>query len=168
MRNWTMPAITAALLALPGAATAQATASVQAEATVLAPIAVADEQNLEFGELIPGFATTVAPADLGAGRFQLTGANELEVTLDFGSLPTTLSHTSSSSTLPISFAAGSAGVGVSDASVDATFDPSSAHQANLSGGALWVYIGGTVTPAVAQEAGDYVGTVTLSVAYTGT
>lgn len=168
MRKLTMTAIAAALLALPGAAAAQSSASVQAFATVLAPISVTSQQNLQFGEVIPGFASTVAPADAGAGRFLLSGGDLLEVTLDFGTLPTALDHTVTASTLPLSFGGGSAGVGTLATAVDASFDPSSVFTTNLSGtGGLYVFLGGTVTPDVAQEAGDYTGTVTLTVAYTG-
>jgi len=165
MRNAIMIAA-AALIALPGAVAAQASASVQAEATVLAPITVANEQDLQFGDVIPGYATTVAPASGDAGRFQVSGAGALEFTLDFA-LPTVLTHTSSASTLPLAFGAGSAGVGTVSTAVATTFDPAATYTTNLSGGALFVFIGGTVTPAVTQEAGTYDGTITLTVAYTG-
>ena len=167
MRKLTITAAVAAILALPGFVSAQASASVQAQATVLAPISVANEQDLEFGDVVPGFATTVAPGDLGAGRFQVSGAGVLEVALNFSTLPSELDHGTSASTLPISFGAGSAGVGATSAAVSTTFDPSGPQDANLSGGALFVFIGGTVTPTVAQEAGAYSGTITLEVAYTG-
>lgn len=156
----------AALIALPGAVAAQVSGSVQAEATVLAPITVANEADLQFGDVLPGLASTVAPASSDAGRFRVSGAGASEVALDFA-LPTVLTHTTSASTLPLSFGAGSAGVGTTAAAVSSTFDPSATFNANLSGGALFVFIGGTVTPAVSQEAGTYDGTITLTVAYTG-
>ena len=166
MRKLTITAAVAAILALPGLVSAQASASVLAQATVLAPISAAGEQDLEFGDVVPGFATTVLPGALSAGRFQVTGAGVLEVALDFD-LPTELDHTSTTSTLPVAFGAGSAGFGATSDAASATFDPSASQPANLSAGALFVFIGGTVTPAVAQEAGVYTGTITLDVAYTG-
>jgi hypothetical protein len=166
MRKLTITAALAAILALPGLVSAQASASVQAQATVLAPISVANEQDLEFGDVIPGYSTTVLPGALASGRFQVSGAGVLEVALDFD-LPTELEHTTSTSTLPVAFGAGSAGFGATSAAASTTFDPAVSQEANLSAGALFVFIGGTVTPAVAQEAGTYTGTITLDVAYTG-
>lgn len=167
MRNLILATAALAFVALPSLAEAQASASIQAEATVLAPISVANEQDLQFGDVIPGFPTTVAPGDPDAGRFQVGGSGALEVTLDFGALPTELDHTTSASTLPLSFGAGSGGVGPTALAVGSTFDPSSTFTSNLSSGALFVFIGGTVSPVVAQEAGTYDGTITLTVAYTG-
>jgi hypothetical protein len=166
MRKLTMTVAAAALLALPALAEAQATATIAAEATVLAPIAVTDLDALAFGDVIPGVSTTIAPAATGSGSFQLAGAGILQVALDF-TLPASLSHSTSASTLPISFGAGSAGVGTVAGVASATFDPAATYDANLVAGGLFVFIGGTVTPAVAQEAGDYAGTITLAVAYTG-
>ena len=80
MRYLTLAAIAATAFALPAGVSAQASASVAAEANVLAPISVANEQDLQFGDVIPGFPTTVAPADAGAGRLQVSGAGTLEVT----------------------------------------------------------------------------------------
>ena len=167
MRKLTITAAVAAILALPGLVSAQASASVLAQATVLAPISVANEQDLEFGDVIPGIATTVLPgAPLAAGRFQVSGAGVLEVALVF-TLPTELDHATSTSTLPVAFGAGSAGFGATSTTVATTFNPALPQNANLTAGALFVFIGGTATPAVAQEAGAYTGTITLDVAYTG-
>ncbi|MEX2466273.1 MAG: hypothetical protein WD995_05150 [Gemmatimonadota bacterium] len=167
MSKLTMTVVAAAILAFPGLASAQASASVQALATVLAPISVSNLQDLQFGDVIPGVATTIAPSAGDAGQYAVSGAGVLEVTLDFGTLPATLDHTLSASTLPLSFGAGSAGVGTTTGVVATTFDPSSTYTANLSGGDLFVFIGGTVAPDVSQEAGDYEGTITMTVAYTG-
>ncbi len=168
MRKLTVTAALAAILALPGLVSAQATASaaIGAQATVLAPLAVANEQDLEFGDVIPGFARTILPGELAAGRFQVSGGGVSEVALDF-SLPTELTHTSSTSTLPLSFGAGSAGFGPTAGAVATTFDPAVSQDANLNAGALFIFLGGTVTPAAVQEPGTYTGTITLDVAYTG-
>lgn len=166
MRKLTTAAFAAALFLAPSLVEAQS-ASIQALATVQAPISVANEQDLQFGDVIPGFPTTVAPSDPDAGRFLVSGAGALEVTLDFGTLPSELDHVTTASTLPLSFGAGSAGTGTSALSVGSTFDPSATLTTNLSSGALYVFLGGTVSPVVSQEAGDYDGTITLTVAYTG-
>ena len=166
MRKLTITAAVAAILALPGLVSAQASASVQAQATVLAPISAAGEQDLEFGDVVPGFARTVSPGAAEAGRFQVSGGGAREVALAF-SLPTVLTHTTLTETLPVSFGAGSAGFGATSAAVTTTFDPSVTQNANLTAGALFVFIGGTATAAAVQEAGAYTGTITLDVAYTG-
>jgi hypothetical protein len=167
MRFMKRSLLVAALLAFPGALAAQS-ADVAATANVLAQLTVAAEQDLDFGNVIPGFVRTVAPADLGdAGRFSLQGADGLEVALDFGALPTELVGPGGA-TLPLSFGAASAGYGATSGAVDDTFDPSAVENANLSGtGELYVFIGGTVTPDAAQAAGSYTGLITLTVSYTG-
>lgn len=155
-------------LALAAAAPLAAqSASIQANANVLAPISASGQQDLNFGDVIPGFDETVAPGDVDAGRYHVSGAGNLEVSLDFGTLPTTLSHATSGATLPISFAAGSAGYGSTSGSVDATFDPNSGTTTDLDAGDLYVFLGGTVSPATGQDEGTYSETITLSVSYTG-
>jgi spore coat protein U-like protein len=166
MRNLTNGLLLAALLALPGALAAQA-ASVTATANVLANITVADFQDLDFGDVIPGFGETVAPDDFGnVGVFHVTGAGTLEVSLDFGTLPTFLTGPGVAE-LPLTFGAGSAGYGPDAGTLTAPFDPAAGANANLVNDELYVFIGGTVTAAVAQTPGTYTGTITLTVAYTG-
>jgi hypothetical protein len=167
MRKLTITVAAAALLALPALADAQASESVLAQATVLSPITVTADANLVFGEVLPGVPSTVAPADAGAGAFEITGADTEEVSLSFGTLPAVLDHTgASTATLPLSFGAGSAGFGTGG-TISTTFDPGASQTVTLDGTPLSVFIGGTVSPAVTQEAGAYENTITLSVAYTG-
>ncbi|MDT8342051.1 MAG: DUF4402 domain-containing protein [Longimicrobiales bacterium] len=150
-------------IAAPGALAAQANANIQATANVLTPLTVTAGNPLAFGDVFPGVAKTIAPVDAGVGSFGIVGETGAEVTLNFGTLPTQLS--SGANTLPISFPSGSAAHG--DGAADVTFDPNSVETTNLIGTALSVFIGGTVTPAVAQPAGAYSGNITLTVAYTG-
>jgi hypothetical protein len=157
--------LVAAVLAFPGALAAQ-TADVAATANVLAQLTVSGDRSLNFGNVIPGFARTVTPDQADAGRFILQGAGTLEVELDFGTLPTDLDGPAGA-TLPLTFGAGSAGYGATGGAVDSPFDPGAATTANLTGGELFVFIGGTVTPDAAQATGSYTGTITLSVSYTG-
>ncbi len=150
-------------LALPGVLSAQVSANIQATANVLAPLTVTGTQVLDFGDVIPGVPSTLLPDDANAGSFTVAGYSTLEVTLDFGTLPANLA--SGPNNLPISFGAGSAGYGA--AGVDSTFDPGSVATTNLVSGGLLVFIGGTVSPTPTQAAGAYSGTVSLTVAYTG-
>jgi hypothetical protein len=51
----------------------------------------------------------------------------------------------------------------------APFDPRSALVTTLSdNGRLYLFLGGTASPATRQSAGAYAGTVTVTIAYTGT
>jgi len=162
MRQRLLVAVATAVV-LPGALSAQVSANIQATANVLAPLTVSGTQALDFGDVIPGVPSTLPPDDASAGSFTVGGYGTLEVTLDFGTLPSNLA--SGPNNLPISFGAGSAGYG--DVGVSTTFDPSSVETTKLVAGALLVFIGGTVSPTPTQAAGAYSGTISLTVAYTG-
>ena len=84
------------------------------------------------------------------------------VNLTFTALPTDLNN--AGNLLPVSF---TSGYNTLNAPGGATpFAPGSGASTSLSGtGALFVFLGGTVTPAVNQVAGTYNGTVTLQVTY---
>lgn len=163
MRNPILWAVAAALLLLPVAASAQATGDVTATATVLTPLSVNGVDDLEFGDVLPGVATTVLPTDLSAGLYDVAGEGDSEIDIGF-TLPTDLVGPASA-TMPISFGNNSAAH--SDGGVPQFFDPNTGTNADLSGGALQVFIGGTVTPAFDQAPGSYSSIVTMTVAYTG-
>jgi hypothetical protein len=148
-----------------GAATAEAqnSASIQATATVLSALTVAAGNNLAFGNVTPGVNKTVAIADAGAGRFDVTKAANSGVTLSF-TLPTDLA--SGGDLLPIGTWTG--GWNTSQTPVGANgFTPSGAgtNTSVTAGTAIHVYVGATVSPAAAQAAGNYSGNVTMSVVY---
>ena len=150
MRNRILTLLAFALFAAPAAAQ---TASINATATVVAPVAVAPGNNLIFGEVAPGFTRSVAPADGNAGTFSITGGGSVEVSLTF-TLPTVLDEVGpGTATLPINFGANDAGYAATSAGPLTTFDPASPFSTNLVTGALFVAIGGTVDA--------------LAVAYTG-
>lgn len=164
--NRLLLALTAAAFAVPAAASAQNAATIQAQAVVLDPITVTAVNNLDFGDVIPGFPVSIAPGDATGGVFQISGGTTAEVDLDFGTLPGVLNGPSGA-TMPIGFAAGDAGYGPNSTTVAGTFDPGAGTQTNLSSGALFVFLGGTVTPAAVQTPGSYSADVTLTVTYTG-
>lgn len=136
--------------------------SITATAVVQQPIAVTGAVNLAFGNVFPGVAATVVLTDPGAGRFDISGQGSAPVTLSFTALPGNL--TAGANSLPVSF---TSGYNTTNSAAGATsFAPVSGATAALSaGGALFVFLGGTVTPAVNQAAGSYTGTVTLQVTY---
>lgn len=152
---------------LPSPAWAQNSADITAQANVLTPLTVTGQANLDFGNVFPGVNKTVAITDATAGRWLVQGEGGAEVTLAF-TLPANLSD--GANTLPISFGAGSAGYNTTNnPGAATTFDPAAGATANLgvAPAELYVWIGGTVTPAVSQPAGLYTGTITLTVNYTG-
>jgi spore coat protein U-like protein len=141
---------------------AQNNASITVSANVQQPITVTAANNLDFGQVFPGVSKTIAVNQPGAGRFDVTGQASTPVSLTFV-LPANL--TAGANLLPI----GSwNGVHSPTASPTGTsFTPSaSATNATLSGtGQLFVYVGAQVTPAVGQVAGNYTGTVQMTVVY---
>ncbi len=148
-----------------GVATAEAqnSANIQATATVLSAVTVAAGQNLAFGNVTPGVNKTVAIADGGAGRFDVTKAANSGVTLSF-TLPTNLA--SGVNNLPIGSWTG--GYNATATPTGATAFTPSAGGTNTTvsaGTSIFVYVGATVNPAVAQVAGNYTGNVTMSAVY---
>lgn len=155
-------AAVAALFSLATAAQAQS-ASIQALATVYQPITVSGTRSLDFGNVFPGVNKTIGVSDLTSGQFQMGGQASGSVSLTF-TLPTNL--TSGANNLPIGTWSGCTSPTNTTAGCT-TFTPSgTATNSTFSAlGALWVFVGGTVTPAAAQAAGNYTGTVTLTAAY---
>ncbi len=149
-----------------GAATVQAqsnSANIQATATVLSAVTVAAGQDLQFGNVTPGVAKTIGIAASGAGRFDVTKAANQGVTLAF-TLPANL--TNGANTLPIGSWTGGWNTSATPAGAT-TFTPSAGgtNTTATAGTALSVYVGATVSPAAAQAAGAYTGTVTMSAVY---
>jgi len=149
---------------------AQEQESIDAKATVLAPISFPDKRDLDFGsEVLPGRTYTVLPGNATqAGRFELLGADDKEVSLTF-SLPEDLDGPGEN-TISIIFSATSATHATnSDYVTGATsFNPASGATTSLNGsGSLYIAIGGEISPPSNQVAGDYSGTITLTVEYTG-
>lgn len=156
-----------AALGAPVTAQAQNSADITAQANVLTPLTVAGQQDLDFGDVFPGVASTVTVANASAGRWLTTGSSGAEVQLAF-TLPANL--VSGGNNLPISFGASSAGYNVANnAGAATTFDPAAGATTNLgvAPAELYVWVGGTVTPAVTQPQGLYTGTINLTVNYTG-
>jgi hypothetical protein len=146
-----------------GALEAQTSANIQATATVLSAITVAAGNDLQFGNVTPGVNKTTAIADAGAGRFDVTKAANQGVTLAF-TLPTDL--TDGTNNLPIGTWTGGWNTSATPAGATA-FTPSAAgtNTTATAGTGIFVYVGATVSPAAAQVAGSYSGTVTMSVVY---
>ena len=135
---------------------------------MLTPVTVTPQQDLDFGNVIPGTNKSVGITGTTAGRWLVQGTAGAEVDLDFTALPSNL--TSGGNNLPISYAATDGGHnGTNNPATATTFNPATGTLANIANPAatLFVWIGGTVAPAAAQAAGLYTATVTLTATYTG-
>lgn len=131
-------------------------------------LSVTGDQNLLFGAVLPGLPTPVSPTDAAnAGRFEIRGEKNLEVTVQF-TLPASL-LASDGAVLPLAFGATDGRWGTRP-SIGQTqsFDPSIPLVAQLSrSGRLYIRLGGTAQPLTSQTPGDYAATITVTVAYTG-
>jgi hypothetical protein len=154
--------LTVALLAVSAVAQAQNNASISVTASVQQPITVTAGNALAFGNVFPGIASTVAVSSANAGTFSVAGQGSAGVLITFV-LPTNL--TSGGNNLPIGTWTGN--WNTTNAPTGTNFTPSASNTAaTLSGtGAMYVFLGATVTPAVNQVAGSYAGTVSMTVIY---
>lgn len=157
-------AILATLLGLTATAGQAQSANITATATVYTAMTVTGVRALDFGNVFPGVAKSIAVAAATSGQFNLTGQNSANVNLTF-TLPTDL--VSGANNLPIGTWTGYHNTSASASAGGTAFTPSAAATATaFSGtGQLFVYVGGTVTPGASQAAGTYTGTVTLTAAY---
>jgi len=149
-------------------ATAQATASIEATATVAGgfdPLTATGVQNLDFGTVTAGLGPVDA-VEAGFGRFNLTGEPSAAVLVEYTTLPTQLDD-GFGNNIPISFDATDGilwGGGFPGAFT--TFNPLITQTLAFGGvGNLTVGIAGTVDPPLVAVDGDYTGTIVLTVAY---
>lgn len=138
--------------------------NINASADVIAAISVTGDNDLTFGDVSPGVNKTVAPNDATAGLFTVSGGADASVELQFSTLPSTLSD--GTNTLPISY---NANFGDTyNAANDFTPSEGTAFSGSPtipSDGDMNVFLGGTVTPAGTQAAGNYSATITLTATY---
>jgi hypothetical protein len=153
----------AALLTLAASAAQAQSANINATATVFQAMTVSGARDLDFGNVFPGVNKVIGVGAATSGQFALTGQSSANVNLTF-TLPANLA--SGGNNLPIGTWTGCHNTSNSTAGCTA-FTPSAAATASAFSGAgsLWVWVGGTVSPAANQAAGVYTGTVTLTAAY---
>lgn len=129
-------------------------------------------QNLAFGTVPRGVATTVLRNAAGAAKVQVTGSSNAFAQIRF-TLPSQLVNIQAlpGITMPISFAANSAGWNRDndDPGGGTAFNPAVGVNNARFGPPprpyLWVYLGGTVNPAPAQAPGIYQGSIVLTITY---
>lgn len=162
----------AACLVWPSRLLAQGTASVPAEAIVVTTgMTITTLRDLNFGTVIKGVPTTVLPIDVNAGEWQVSGSDNAFVIISF-TLPTLLTNIQAlpGSTMPITFNATSA------IWRRATNNPAGGNIFNPVSGAvgrfgpppnpnMYLWLGGTVIPALTAKPGIYQATVVVSLVY---
>jgi len=164
--------LVAMCLGLSGRVSAQAGASVSADAVIVTVgMTIATLSDLNFGIVIKGVPTTVLPTAATAGEWQVTGSSNAFVIISF-TLPTLLTNIQAlpGSTMPITFSAVSAiWRRATNNPVGGTiFNPATGAVGRLGPTAnpsMYIWIGGTVNPAAAAKPGIYQGNVIVSLIY---
>jgi hypothetical protein len=154
------------LAAMPTRASAQ-TATMNAKATVVAPLSVSPYWSLDFRTVTRNRTTTVPYNDIWSGAFSVNGLAGSQIAVSF-SLPVTLDRMGGGGSMPIGAWTGCHNATNSSGAGCATFTPSaSALNLTIPGGVRYFFIGASVTPALSLPNGSYVGTITLQATYTG-
>jgi uncharacterized protein DUF4402 len=167
-------ALALAVLAAAGAAPArgQNAATNSADAVVVTVgMTITTLSNLSFGSVPKGVATAVAPSQAGAGEWQVSGSANANVNISF-TLPTQLVNIQAQpgSTMPIAFSATSAlwRRATNNPAGATVFNPQVGTVGKLGptpNPTMYIWIGGTVTPAATAKPGIYQGTVIVSLSY---
>lgn len=171
--GWRVAAWAALAVAAPtGTVAQQASIGARANVSIIA-LSIAGARDLDFGTVTAGTPVNVDPrVSLTAGKFQINGIPFAQFQMTF-TLPTSLQRAAGPQTMPIGFGPSAACGRNTD--VQATcvyFDPANPMLARIRlsfppNNNYFVWVGGTVTPALSQAPGLYQGAVTATVAYTG-
>ena len=161
-----------AALARPARAQAVAALATTADVNTTA-LTLINQTPLAFGTVIPGTPTTVNPqTSASAGYFVIQGVRRAEISITM-TLPAQLTTGAGGATMPISFGAQGGCFRDRPPQTSCTFyDPSTTlvdriRNQNPPNNHYHLWVGGTVSPAAAQQGGVYTGTITLTAAYTG-
>ncbi len=132
--------------------------------TLTAQVTLVGKRDLDFGTVMQGVATAVAPTDpVRSGWFEGVGILTKKIRLTF-TLPTRLNGPAGA-TMPITFRTtdGVAQDGVSG-SPQLIFNPNVTTTFVLNTNAkYWIFLGGQVNPSPVQTIGSYTATVILTV-----
>ncbi len=164
--------LVATCVALSARVEAQSNGSVSADAVVVTVgMTIATLSDLNFGTVIKGVATSVAPAAVNAGEWLVSGSANAFVIITF-TLPTQLTNIQAlpGSTMPISFGATSAiwRRSTNNPAGGTAFNPAVGAVGRLGPPPnfnMYIWLGGTVTPAPTAKPGIYQGNVVVSLIY---
>jgi hypothetical protein len=173
-----LAASTLILLGVAGMHTVQAanTDSATATATVLTPIAIAKNADLDFGNVVAGNGNVTLNTSGGrtasggtglpsggspsAAHFTVTGTGNNTFSIDYTGSSSVL--TSGSDTMNVAWISEVVATASPTAYATTGANPTTG---TLSSGTAHIYVGGQLTVANPQPAGSYTGTVQLTVAY---
>ena len=130
----------------------------------VAQVAVTPIRDLEFGSVIVGVQSSVAPSHpTRSGQFRIDAPRNSKVQVRL-TLPDQLAGPAGAQ-LPIAFANSDAiAVGGWPGSTPESFNPKATRNLQFAGGTIYnLFLGGTVTPAGNQSPGSYAATITLTV-----
>jgi hypothetical protein len=159
-------------LVVPAALPAQSAGTISADAVVVTTgMTLATLTDLTFGSVVKGVATTVQPTVAAAGSWQVSGSPNAFVVISF-TLPAVLTNIQAlpGSTMPISFNATSArwNRASNNAAAGTPFDPATGVVGRLGpppNPTLYIWLGGTVNPALTAKPGIYRSNVVVSLIY---
>ncbi len=129
-----------------------------------AQLAVTPVRDLEFGSVIVGVPSSVAPSHpTRSGQFRITAPRNTKVQVRL-TLPGQLAGPAGAQ-LPVGFASSDAiAVGDWPGSTPESFNPQATRNLQFAGGTIYnLFLGGTVTPAGNQRQGNYAATITLTI-----
>ena len=145
------------------------TATINATARVLAPIAVSTTEDLRFGDVIQGTNKVVAASAIESGQFEFSGSVNAEVDMVL-TLPTNLDD-GGGNLMPINTWTGVRGVNATRGAGPAFVPTDGATVTDNLGAAVpdvyRIFLGATVVPAGGQTPGNYTAPIDLQVTYTG-
>jgi hypothetical protein len=121
-------------------------------------------QDLNFGVVVKGLVTTVAPTDpVRRGRFYIRHILNHQVGLRF-TLPLKLDRVGGGATMPINFGANDLMIqNTASGSPPQFFNPHGNQNYQLDTTPdIYLNLGGQVSPGTAQPTGTYIGTITLT------
>jgi len=144
------------------------TATINATARVLSPIAVGTTEDLRFGNVFQGVAKVVTATNVNSGQVEFSGSTGAQVDMVL-TLPTDLLN--GAVPMPIGTWTGLRGVNATRGAGTAFSPVSGASILDNLGAAAGdfyrIFVGATVSPAGGQTPGSYTNTIDLQVTYTG-
>ena len=122
-------------------------------------------RGLAFGTVFPGVSRVVVRTDAAnSGQFDLKAHPGATASLTF-LLPAVMTGPAGA-TMTLVFGANDAGFSASQSiNSQVAFDPRTPYLATFSGNRASVFLGGRANPSTAQRAGNYTGTITLTVVF---
>jgi hypothetical protein len=129
----------------------------RAQVTTLSP--------LEFGTIVSGTTTSVAPTSPDAAAWRIHGSIGVAGVITL-SLPSTLARSGGGGSLPVSFctSCGVYRINNSNPAGGSTFNPNSVLILTIVlASDLYIWIGGSANPPLNQPAGSYSGTIVITV-----